>query len=555
MNKKWWHDSIVYQVYPKSFQDSNGDGIGDIRGIISRLDYLKDLGVNIIWICPIYKSPMVDHGYDISNYYEIDPSFGSMDDMELLLEEAKKRGIKILMDLVINHTSDKHSWFKKAMEDLDSRYAGYYVIKEGKNGNPPNNWRSIFGGSAWERIGDTNKYYLHLFTKNQPDLNWENEELRNELYKMVNYWLEKGLGGFRVDAISHIKKNFDYVNLTSNDPDGLVSAWEYYQNAKGIGTFLTELKEKTFKIYDSMTVAEADQIGVDRLGDFIGEDGYFSTVFDFSHNIYRIADDEWKDNPIEMVNAMRKGIFQKQLDSANIGFLSNFIENHDSPRSLDRIIPEKDINFHSASMLATMYFFLRGIPFIYQGQEIGMRNFPKKSIDEFLDLATHQNYEGHLLRGLTKEEALERINIECREHSRTPVQWNNEKNGGFTHGTPWFEVNPNYKYINVKDQNDKENSLLNYYRGLTTLRNSKEYKEVFVYGEFIPAYIEYDGIVSYERRDKNRRVLVINNFTDKVSSIKINESIKKVILNNYDKVSLKEETLELLPYQAIVVEF
>ncbi|GIM30002.1 alpha-amylase [Clostridium polyendosporum] len=554
MNKAWWHNSVVYQIYPKSFQDSDGDGVGNIKGIISRLDYLKDLGINVIWICPIYKSPMVDHGYDISDYYQIDPSFGTMEDMELLLKECKEREIKVLMDLVINHTSDKHPWFEKAMEDLDSDYADYYIIKEGKDGNPPNNWRSIFGGSAWEKIGDTNKYYLHLFTKAQPDLNWENKELRSELYEMVNYWLEKGLGGFRVDAISHIKKDFSYVNLPADGPDGLVDAWEYYKNTTGIEVFLNELKEKTFKIYDSMTVAEADIKEVDRLVDFIGENGCFSTVFDFCHTIYNVNDEKWKDKPIKMVNEIREKLFKKQLGAAKYGFLSNFIENHDLPRCVNRFIPEKEISFYSESMLGTLYFFLRGIPFIYQGQEIGMTDFPKKSINEFLDLATYQNYEKYLGKGLTEKEALKRINIECREHSRTPFQWNSGENAGFTSGAPWFEINPNYKCINMKEQEDRENSLLTYYKRLISLRKNEEYKETFIYGDIIPAFNEYDGIISYERKNAKQRVLVINNCSNKPSIIKFKENVKQILLNNYNDIVLKGKNLELLPYQSIVLE-
>jgi len=554
MTKKWWHDSIVYQIYPKSFQDTNGDGVGDVNGIIDHLDYLKELGVNVIWICPIFKSPMVDHGYDISDYYEIDPSFGTMKDMDELIEEAKKRDIKILMDLVINHSSDKHIWFQKAMEDLNSKYADYYIIKEGKDGNPPNNWRSIFGGSAWERIGDTNKYYLHLFTKGQPDLNWENEELRNELYKMVNYWLEKGLGGFRVDAISHIKKNFDYVNLPADGPDGLVGAWEYYQNAEGIGEFLNELKEKTFKIYDSMTVAEADKLEGEKLRRFIGEDGYFSTVFDFSHAPYRIREKNWKDNHIAMINEIRDRIFEKQLSSIDCGFLSNFIENHDMPRSADRLIPQEDISFYSETMLATMYFFLRGIPFIYQGQEIGMRDFPKKSIKEFLDVPTYQIYDRMLKEGLTKEEALNKINIESREHSRTPFQWSTQKNAGFSAGTPWFDINPNYKEINAEKQIEDEDSLLSYYKKLTLLRSHEEYKEVFVYGDFIPLYNVKDGIIAYERKDDNKRIIVINNWTNKEYILDFNEVLKKILLNNYNKLFIDNASIKLMPYQAVVME-
>ena len=382
MQKKWWHNAIGYQIYPKSFQDTNGDGIGDIPGIIEHLDDLEELGINMIWLCPVNKSPMADHGYDISDYDEIDPMFGTLDDMKRLIKEADKRGIRVLMDLVVNHTSSEHEWFQKALEDPDGRYGKYYIIREGKDGKEPNNWRSIFGGSAWERIGDTDKYYLHLFTKWQPDLNWENKEVREEIYAMINRWLDMGLGGFRIDAISHLKKDFTYENLPADGVDGYVNGFPYFRNVKGIETFLNELKKETFLPHDAFTLAEADDVAPEDLEDFIGEDGYFSSIFDFCHTRYHVNHPKWKDRPVEMINDLRDALFQKQEYVNGRGFLCNFLDNHDTSRSAERFIPREDIGYYSMSALGSVNFFFPGIVFLYQGQAAGMLDYRKKSIDE-----------------------------------------------------------------------------------------------------------------------------------------------------------------------------
>ncbi|ROR22090.1 oligo-1,6-glucosidase [Mobilisporobacter senegalensis] len=551
MRKKWWHDGIVYQIYPKSFYDTNGDGYGDIQGIINRLDYIKDLGVNIIWISPVYQSPMVDHGYDISDYYEIDPMFGTMKDMDQLIEEADKRGIKILMDLVINHTSDQHEWFLRAMEDLEGPYADYYIIKEGNGGNPPNNWRSIFGGSAWEKIEGTNKYYLHLFTKEQPDLNWENEKLREELYKMVNYWLDKGIGGFRVDAITHIKKHPSFEGRPADREDGLVNAWDMYANVPGIEVFLNELKERTFLPHDAMTVGEAMSLDVNCLSNYIKEDGFFSTVFDFSYN-EGIEDEASYEKQQYSVKEIKEAMFTYQLEAQKYGFVSEFIENHDQPRALNKFIPKENRNFYSGSMLGTMYFYLRGIPFLYQGQEIGMMNYEKKSIDEYVDVSTFEIYEKALLDGLSQVEALNLVNRRSREHARTPMQWDASEYSGFSGGKPWFPVNPDYTMINVASQLQEEQSLLSYYKKLTRLRNSTEYKNLFIYGEFKPAYTEMENIIGYERVDKDMRVLILNNYDSHGTRIELKDGIQKILLNNYDILTMDGNILELQPYQSVV---
>lgn len=556
MKKKWWHNTIGYQIYPKSFQDSNGDGIGDIRGIINRLDYLKNLGINVIWVCPVNKSPMVDHGYDISDYDDIDPMFGSLADMEELIAEANKRGMKILMDLVVNHTSDQHEWFKKAMSDLNSKYADYYIIRDGVDGKEPNNWRSIFGGSAWEKIdGTENKYYLHLFTKAQPDLNWENPELREEIYAMINRWLDKGLGGFRVDAISHLKKDFTYKNIEPDGPDGFVNSFPYASNIDGIEVFLNELNERTFKPHDALTIGEVDDLTPEKLESFVGENGCFSTIFDFYHCFHNINSKEWHGDLPAMVADIRKKMFAKQECVAKTsGLLCNYNENHDTARSCNRFIPKEDINYFSKSMLAVMNNFLKGIIFIYQGQEIGMTDYPKKNINEYLDLATFNSYKGLLLEGLSEADALARINIECRENARTPMQWTSSYNAGFTEGKPWFDINPNCADINVAAQENDEKSLLSFYKKMIATRSRSDLVDAFIYGSVTPKYDDISGIIAYERALGDVKILVINNYSADMTTLDFEGDFTEMLLNNYPDLVLQNGKLMLLPYQSITVK-
>ena len=554
MQKKWWHNAIGYQIYPKSFQDTNGDGIGDIPGIIEHLDDLEELGINMIWLCPVNKSPMADHGYDISDYDEIDPMFGTLDDMKRLIKEADKRGIRVLMDLVVNHTSSEHEWFQKALEDPDGRYGKYYIIREGKDGKEPNNWRSIFGGSAWERIGDTDKYYLHLFTRWQPDLNWENREVREEIYAMINRWLDMGLGGFRIDAISHLKKDFTYENLPADGVDGYVNGFPYFRNVKGIETFLNELKKETFLPHDAFTLAEADDVAPEDLEDFIGEDGYFSSIFDFCHTRYHVNHPKWKDRPVEMINDLRDALFQKQEYVNGRGFLCNFLDNHDTSRSAERFIPREDIGYYSMSALGSVNFFFPGIVFLYQGQAAGMLDYRKKSIDEFRDPTTFNMYRGYLQEGMTEEQALEKLNVESREHARTPMQWNAQENAGFTDGTPWFAVNPNYKEINLEAEKGKEESLYHWYRKMIALRKSDEYSELFIYGSLIPVYEKTDGVIAYEREYQGRCVLVICNLKAAPQELPFGWNVKKILLSNHKDVNIKKEKIYLRGYEVVIVE-
>lgn len=554
MKKKWWHDKVAYQIYPKSFSDTNGDGIGDIRGIINKLDYIKELGVDIIWISPIYSSPFVDQGYDISDYYNIDPIFGNMDDMEELIAEAKKRNMYILMDLVVNHCSDKHEWFQKALEDPDGEYGNYFYIREGKGDKPPCNWRSYFGGSAWERIPGTNKYYLHMFAKEQPDLNWENEKLRNEIYKMINWWLDKGLAGFRIDAIINIKKDLRFEDLPADRENGLCSPGKMLENANGIGIFLKEMSEKTFRKYDAFTVAELFNYKEEELKDYIGDDGYFSSIFDFSTHLIGSSEKGWFDRKPVTPNEYRDVIFMSKTSNENIGFMSNIIENHDEPRGVSYYIPEGECNDKSKKMLATILLMLRGIPFIYQGQEIGMTNNDFESIDEIDDISTKDEYLVALNAGYSPEEALKIVSKYSRDNARTPFHWDDSENAGFTTGKPWLTVNKNYTEINVKSQLDDEESLFSYYKKLIKLRKNEEYKETIVYGEFCPSLSEHNNIFAFYRKGEDKTLLIIANYQNKESKLAFLDNINEVLINNYDSFELDKGTIILKPYQSIVLD-
>ena len=554
MNRKWWHDKVAYQIYPKSFMDSNGDGIGDLRGIISKLDYIKELGIDIIWLSPIYKSPFVDQGYDIADYYAIAEEFGTMEEFDELLAEAKKRGMYIIMDLVINHCSDQHEWFQKALADPDGEYADYFYFRKGKNGNPPSNYRSYFGGSCWEPVSGTDKYYLHMFAKEQPDLNWENPKLRQELYKMINWWLDKGLSGFRIDAIINIKKNLAFPDFEPDGTDGLAGCWKMVESAEGVGDFLEELKENTFQKYDAFTVGEVFNMKEGELAQFIGEDGHFSTIFDFSAHCLSDGEHGWYDAPAINFRKWRETVINSQLEVQECGFEANIIENHDEPRGVSRFLPEYARTPAGTKMLGTVSLLLRGIPFIYQGQEIGMQNAVWNSIEEYDDISTKDQY--HIAReaGLTNEEALEVCGRMSRDNARTPVQWNAQENAGFTTGTPWLKVNANYREINAEQQENDADSVLNYYRKLVAVRKSPEYKETFTYGKFVPVYQDTENIMAYYRVEGNQRILVASNFGKEPAELKLEYPVKRVILSNQNKVEKPEQMLKLNSCEVIVLE-
>ncbi len=553
MDRKWWHDKVAYQIYPKSFYDSNGDGIGDIPGIIGKLDYLADLGIDILWLSPCYQSPLADQGYDISDYYNIDPRFGTMEDMERLIAEAKKRGICILMDLVVNHCSDEHEWFKRACEDPDGKYGNYFYLRDKKEGELPTNWRSYFGGPVWDDLPGTDKQYLHVFHKKQPDLNWENPEVREEVYKNINWWLDKGLGGFRIDAIINIKKALPFHDYEPDREDGLCSIHAMLREAKGIGTFLGEMRDRTFKKYDAFSVGEVFNEKPEEIPDFIGDDGYFSSMFDFNETIFGGSENGWYDATPITPDDYKKCCFEAQAKVGDIGFLSNIIENHDEPRGVSRYIPEGDCCTESKKMLAALNFMLRGLPFIYQGQELGMENVPFTTIDEVDDISTHDEYRVALEAGLSPEEALRAVSKFSRDNARTPMQWTDGANAGFTTGTPWLKVNPNYPSINAAAQVQDADSVYSFYKKLIALRKDPVYKETIVYGALEPVWEERHNLMAYYRKGE-RTLLVVGNYQKEPQEIELQKGYKKALLNNYKDIAQDKGIIRLQGYQVLVLE-
>ena len=544
-----------------------------MNGITEKLDYLKNLGITLIWVCPIFKSPMDDNGYDISDYYDVNPEFGTKEDLEKLIAEAEKRGIKVILDLVINHTSDEHEWFLEALKNPESKYRNYYIFKRGENGLPPTNWRSHFGGSAWEKVeGEADEngnemYYLHLFTKKQPDLNWENPEVRKELYKMVNYWLEKGIAGFRVDAINSIKKDARYLDLPVDGADGMAYNVEYTLNQPGIEEFLSELAKETFKKYNAMTVAETPMLKYERYNDFIGDDGFFTMIFDFSYTDLDMIKDGFyyslRDIPtIEL----RDAIFESQLTQQKYGWGAPFFENHDLPRSLNKFFGEK-ANETNAKLLANVFFFLRGTPFIYQGQEIGMDNFVRNDISEFDDIASKDQYQRALGEGFSSEEALYFVNKRSRDNSRTPMQWGNSKNAGFSkdeNSKSWIKLTGSQATTNVVDQINDKDSIFSHYKKMIDLRQNGKYSDCLTFSDFISVPLENEKIIAYVRKYGNQKVLCISNFSELKQEVKLSEIAKalgekeikigEILINNFDGFEKDGEKVIFEGFQSLLVE-
>ena len=551
-NRDWWKNKVAYEIYPRSYKDTNGDGVGDLRGIIEKLDYLKDLGVDIIWICPVYCSPMADGGYDISDYQNIDPLFGNMDDMDELIKEADKRGIKILMDLVLNHCSDEHEWFKKALADPNCEEAGYFYFREGEDGNPPNNWRSLFGGSAWEPIGD-GRWYLHLFAKKQPDLNWENPILRDKLYNMIRWWLDKGLGGFRIDAITHIKKEETLASLPP-DADGFATCFPSALNYPGIGDFLTELRKETFDRYECMTVGEASGVPMKQIGEYIGKDGYFDAIFDFTyaepysvgyawHQFYRNGEwsfDDW-----------REKIYDSQLKTQEIGYGAVFLENHDYPRAMSRFLPKSHHSKTAQKMLATLLFSLRGIPFIYQGEELGIDNPTFKTIEEIEDISTNNQYRVALADGLTPEEALSAVCFPSRENARIPMVWDESENWGFSTAKPWSTLHDRGGDFCVARAMQDPDSVYHFYRELIRMRKSEAYGDTVVFGRFAPILETEDRLLAFTRKGETQKLAVICSFSDKARTVELPEEGSLLLANG---AVLSGKTLSLEPCGSAVIE-
>lgn len=550
MNKKWWKELIAYQIYPKSFMDSNGDGIGDIQGIISKLDYLKDLGIDLIWLCPMYKSPNHDNGYDISDYKDILDEFGTMDDFNELLNEVHNRGMKLIIDLVINHTSHEHPWFIESRSSRDNPKRDWYIWREGKGDEEPNNWESIFKGSAWEFCENSEEYYLHLFAKEQPDLNWENKEVRRELYNMINWWLDKGIDGFRVDAISHIKKEEGLKDM--DNPEGLkyVSSFEKHMNVEGINSHLKELKEETFSKYNIVTVGEANGVSANEADHWVAEDeGTFNMIFQFEHlNLWNYEEGQGFD-----VKAYKDVLTNWQNSLEGKGWNALFIENHDIPRVVSTWGNDKEYLTECAKAFGAIYFLQKGTPFIYQGQELGMTNVKYHSICEYDDVKTINTYNERIESGVSEEIALKEAWITSRDNSRTPMQWNSSKNAGFTCGKPWIGVNENYKTINVEVEERDENSVLNFYKKLIKLKKSNE---ALIYGVYDLILEEDENIFAYTRTLNNEKFLIMANLTGENAKYvyekeKLNS--KDLILNNYEVCEHKNLTEFILkPYECRV---
>lgn len=556
MKKVWWKESVVYQIYPRSFKDTNGDGIGDLKGITEKLDYLKYLGIDVIWLCPVYKSPNDDNGYDISDYRDIMDEFGTMADFDELLEEAHKKGIKILMDLVVNHTSDEHIWFVESRKSKDNRYRDYYIWKEGNNGEPPNNWGGSFGGSAWEYDEKTNMYYLHCFSKKQPDLNWENPKVRKEIHDIVRWWLDKGIDGFRMDVINMISKNLDF-------PDGPKAEGKLYgdlaphvMNGPRVHEYLHELNKEVLSKYDIMTVGETPCVTPEIAIEYVGEDREeLNMVFQFEHMDVDRDFINLAKKPLDLVELKR--IFTKwQKGLENRGWNSLYWNNHDQPRVVSRFGNDKEYWEKSAKMLATCLHMQQGTPFIYQGEEIGMVNVAFNSIEDYRDIAVLNGYEEEVkIKGKDYKEYMQYVYDLSRDNARTPMQWDDSENAGFTEGyvTPWIKLNPSYKKINVASQINDENSILNYYRKLIKLRKENE---IIVYGTYDLILEDHKEIYAYTRTLGDKKLLVICNFTANEPVFYLPESIKysssKALISNYETNSKDIEEIKLRPYECVV---
>ncbi|MBM5982788.1 alpha-glucosidase [Staphylococcus epidermidis] len=550
MKRNWWKESIAYQVYPRSFNDSNGDGIGDLPGLIEKLDYLENLGIDVIWLSPMYPSPNDDNGYDISDYKGIMSEFGTMNDFDQLLSSIHQRGMKLILDLVVNHTSDEHPWFIESKSSKTNAKRDWYIWADPKpDGSEPNNWESIFNGSTWEFDESTKQYYFHLFSKKQPDLNWENPDVRQAVFEMMNWWFEKGIDGFRVDAITHIKKNFEAGDLPVPDGKKFAPAFDVDMNQPGIQEWLQEMKDKSLSRYDIMTVGEANGVTPNDAEEWVGEEnGKFNMIFQFEHlGLWSTGDTKFDVKSYKQV----LNRWQKQLE--NVGWNALFIENHDQPRRVSTWGDDKNYWYESATSHATAYFLQQGTPFIYQGQEIGMTNYPFESIESFNDVAVKTEYQIVKKEGGDVNQLLDKYKMENRDNARTPMQWNNSINAGFTTGKPWFHVNPNYTEINVKQQLNDKFSILSYYKALIQLKKSDL---IYTYGKFNMVDAENKQVFAYTRTFKNNTVLIVANLTNEVSELnlpfELDISSVDIKLHNYHLNDINLDHIK--PYESFVVE-
>lgn len=554
MKKNWWKESVIYQIYPRSFKDSNGDGIGDLKGVIQKLDYLKKLGINVIWLSPIYKSPNDDNGYDISNYRDIMDEFGTLADFDLLLSEAHKREIKIVMDLVVNHTSDEHKFFVESRKSVDNKYRNYYIWKKGKGNQPPNNWQSFFSGSAWQYDKTTDMYYLHLFSKKQPDLNWENVNVRNSVFSMMRWWLDRGIDGFRMDVINMISKDQRFPDSTAPDK----SPNQFVVDGPKVHEYIQEMNRKVLSKYDIMTVGETANVDIKNALKFVGEDRHeLNMVFQFEHvDLGAGEDGKWSNLPFKLTQL--KNILTKwQNEMEKGGWNSLYWDNHDQPRAVSRFGNDKEYWEKSAKMLGTCIHMMKGTPYVYQGEEIGMTNVYFNSIDDYKDIETINAYNELVnVKKRNPEKVMEGIHARSRDNARTPMQWNDGTNAGFTDGTPWIKVNPNYKKINVKNEIDDPDSIFNYYRKLIQIRRENP---IVVYGKYDLILKNDEQIFAYTRTFENKKLLVICNFTKDNPIFNLPDNIKysKVnrLISNYEIEDDSINRFKLKPYEARVYMF
>ncbi len=535
MERKWWHKSVVYQIYPRSFYDSNNDGIGDLRGIISKLDYLSYLGIDVIWISPFFESPMVDNGYDISDYRNVAKEFGSIDDVKELILEAKNRGIKVILDLVLNHTSDQHRWFRESKKGKTNPYRDYYIWRDN-----PNELKSTFSGSAWEYDGASNQYYLHLFAKEQPDLNWSNPEVRNKLYDMMNWWIDLGVSGFRLDVIEFVGKEIDRL-VTSN--------------GEKLHDYIIEMNQNTFGKHDMLTVGETWGASLDDAKLYSDpERQELSMVFQFEHITTFWGDEFGKWNPKEFDLMKLKSVFSKWQNGTDVSFWNSlFWNNHDLPRVVSKY-GSKEYRVKSAKMLATILHFMKGTPYIYQGEELGMTNIELDDISEYKDVETLNAYKELIENGFDKEKIMASIYENGRDNARTPFQWDDSLNAGFSEVDPWLVVNPNYKEINVESQIDDDSSVLNYYRKLIQYRKNSKFSDCIIYGRFDLLYPDDPNLFAYTRSNDHYKLLILCNYSDKVNRLEtLSEYVSgEILLSNYD---CEVHDLRILrPYEAIVIK-
>lgn len=556
MENQWWKKSIVYQIYPRSFMDSNGDGIGDLKGIQAKLDYLKELGVDVIWLSPVYKSPNDDNGYDISDYYEIMDEFGTIEDWEELLAEMHKRGIKLIMDLVVNHTSDRHPWFTQSRQSKDNPYRDYYIWRKGKDKKEPNNWESFFSGSAWEYGENTEEYYLHLFSKKQPDLNWENPKVRDEIYKMMKWWLDKGIDGFRMDVINFISKASDLPDAPVLDGKQYVPGTKYYANGPNVHRYLQEMHSRVLSNYDIMTVGETPEVSPDEAALYVGEErNELNMVFQFEHmDLDSGAGGKWDVRELNLIHfkqVMTK--WQKGLEGR--GWNSLYLNNHDQPRLVSRFGNDTKYRVESAKMLATCLHMMKGTPYIYQGEEIGMTNVKFEKIDDYRDIETLNWYREKIKNDVEDAQALMNlIYKKGRDNARTPMQWNDSKNAGFSDGRPWLKINPNYQEINVEQALKDKDSIFYYYKELIRLRKENP---VIIYGTYDLLLEDHEHIYAYTRTFNGEKLLIILNFYEAQTEFALPEkmvyqSVELLISNYQVENEDRINSIILQPYEARV---